>query len=84
MLKLKGSENFAYVSYLCEILRKVSRKGIFMLIYVKNTTKSLSFLAEMFACTAYCVYLCSVFQEDIHKEISKDNVELKKRKVKRL
>ena len=42
------------------------------------------FLAEMFACTAYCVYLCSVFQEDIHKEISKDNVELKKRKVKRL
>lgn len=36
----------------------------------------------MFACTAYCAYLCSVFQEDIHKEISKDNVELKKRKVK--
>ena len=38
----------------------------------------------MFACTAKCAYLCSVFQEDIHKEISKDNVELKKRKVKRL
>ena len=35
----------------------------------------------MFACTAKCAYLCSVFQEDIHKEISKDNVELKKRKV---
>ena len=30
----------------------------------------------MFACTAKCTYLCSVFQEDIHKEISKDNVEL--------
>lgn len=28
---------------LCEILRKVSQKGIFMLIYIKNTAKSLSF-----------------------------------------
>ena len=66
-----------------KLTKRKQKEGKIVDICQKYAQKSY-FSVLMFACTAYCVYLCSVFQEDIHKEISKDNVELKKRKVKRL